>query len=166
MQIINSFECFIFHFNSQHLLIRLIMFTTSHLHPMLLHFPIALVIFGFLAEIAFLFFKKEVSLSKMGYYLLIAGTLAAIVAWLTGNFFTTEMDGAAGKMRETHELFATITLVLLLLTSVFRTTLLIMKNENSLFRLLAFFLYALAAISVSITGYLGGSLVYNYMLGL
>jgi len=142
------------------------MFTTSHLHPMLVHFPIALVIFGFLAEVAFLFFKKEFGLRKMGYYLLIVGTLAAIVAWLTGNFFTSEMDGAAGKMRETHELFATITLVLLLATSFFRTTQLIMKNDNFTFRFLGFILYGLAAISVSITGYLGGSLVYNYMLGL
>jgi len=133
---------------------------------MLVHFPIALVIFGFLAEVAFLFFKNESSLRKMGYYLLIAGTLAAIVAWLTGNFFTSEMDGAAGKMRESHELFATITLVLLLVTSLFRTALVILKNNNSTFRILAFILYSLAAISVSITGYLGGSLVYNFMLGL
>ena len=142
------------------------MFTTSHLHPMLVHFPIALVMIGFLAELAFLFFKKEVSLRKMGYYLLIIGTLATLAAWLTGNFFTSEMDGAAGKARETHELFATITLVLLLATSVLRTTLLIVKNENSALKTLSFFLYALAAVSVSITGYLGGTLVYNYMLGL
>ena len=142
------------------------MFSTSHLHPMLVHFPIALVIFGFLAELAFLFFKKEISLNKTGYYLLIVGTLAAVVAWLTGNFFTSEMDGASGKIKELHELFATITLILLLVTSVFRTTLLILKNEDSIWKVLAFILYGLAAISVSITGYIGGSLVYNYMLGI
>ena len=142
------------------------MFSTSHLHPLLVHFPIALVIFGFLAELAFLFFKKETSLSKMGYYLLIVGTLAAIVAWLTGNFFTSEMDGAAGKIKETHELFATITLGFLLVTSILRTALLMLKNENPALKNIAFLLYALAAISVSITGYLGGSLVYDFMLGL
>ena len=142
------------------------MFSTSHLHPLLVHFPIALVIFGFLAELAFLFFKKETSLSKMGYYLLIVGTLAAIVAWLTGNFFTSEMDGAAGKIKETHELFATITLGFLIATSVLRTALLMLKNKNPALKNIAFLLYALAAISVSITGYLGGSLVYDFMLGL
>jgi len=142
------------------------MFSTSHLHPLLVHFPIALVIFGFLAELAFLFFKKETSLSKMGYYLLIVGTLAAILAWLTGNFFTSEMDGAAGKIRETHELFATITLGFLLVTSVLRTALLILKNENPTLKIISFLFYGLAAVSVSITGYLGGTLVYNYMLGL
>jgi len=142
------------------------MFSTSHLHPMLVHFPIALVIFGFLAEIAFIFFKKEVSLNKMGYYLLIVGTLAAIVTWLTGNFFTSEMDGAAGKIREAHELFATITLVLLLVTSILRTTLIMLKNENPILKKLSFLLYGLAVLTVSITGNLGGSLVYNYMMGL
>ncbi|MDD4969472.1 MAG: DUF2231 domain-containing protein [Paludibacter sp.] len=142
------------------------MFSTSHLHPMLVHFPIALVMFGFLAELAFLFLKKEISLSRMGYYLLIAGTLAALAAWLTGNFFTSPMDGAAGQVKETHELFATITLILLLITSILRTTLLMLKNENSALKILSFILYALAAVTVSITGYLGGSLVYNYMLGI
>ena len=133
---------------------------------MLVHFPIALVIFGFIAEVAFLFFKNESSLGKMGYYFLIVGTLAAIVTWLSGNLFTSEMDGAAGKIRESHELFATITLVLLIATSIIRTALLILKNRNTKLRSLAFILYGIAAITVSITGYLGGSLVYNYMLGL
>jgi uncharacterized membrane protein len=142
------------------------MFSTSHLHPMLVHFPIALVVFGFLAELTFLFLKHEVRISKMGYYLLIVGTLTALLAWLTGNFFTSPMDGAAGKMKETHELFATITLILLLVTSILRTTLLMMKTENPIIKTVSFILYAFAAVAVSVTGYLGGSLVYNYMLGL
>jgi len=142
------------------------MFSTSHLHPLLVHFPIALVIFGFIAELAYLFFKRQVNLTTMGYYLLLAGTLAALAAWITGSFFTSEMDGAAGRIKETHELFATITLVLLAITSILRTALLVYKIENSSLKALSFLLYALAAVSVSITGYLGGSLVYNYMLGL
>jgi len=142
------------------------MFSTSHLHPMLVHFPIALVIFGFIAELAFLFFKKEVSLSKMGVYLLTLGTLTALVAWLTGNFFTSEMDGAAGKMKDLHELFATITLILLIATTALRFMLLILKNINSSLKIISFIMYGLAAVSVSITGFLGGTLVYDYMLGL
>jgi len=142
------------------------MFTTSHLHPLLVHFPIALVIFGFIAELAFLFFKKQVSLSTMGYYLLVIGTLAALAAWLTGSLFTSEMDGTAGKIKEAHELFATLTLVLLVITSILRTVMLVYKIDNSFLKVIAFLLYGLAAIAVSITGYLGGSLVYNYMLGL
>ncbi len=142
------------------------MFSTSHLHPLLVHFPIALVLFGFLAEFALLFFKNEVSLRKMGFYLLIAGTLSAIVTWLTGNFFTSEMDGAAGAIRATHELFATITLVLLVTTSILQSILLFIHNENPKLKILAFVMYGFAAISVGITGFFGGSLVYDYMMGL
>jgi uncharacterized membrane protein len=43
------------------------MFTTSHFHPMLVHFPIALIMIGFLAEVISLFVKKEACLSFAGF---------------------------------------------------------------------------------------------------
>ena len=142
------------------------MFTTSHLHPMLVHFPIALVAIGFLAEFAFLLFKKEVCLTKMGFYLLIIGTIAACASWLSGGLFTSEMAGAAGEIRDTHELLATITVVFLILTLLLRSFLLYKKIENTKLKVLAFALYGLAALSVTATGFFGGTLVYNYMMPL
>jgi len=142
------------------------MISTSHLHPMLVHFPIALVVFGFIAQIAALYFKKEIYLSRMGFFLLIFGTLSAVVAWLTGTLFTAEMEGAAGIIKETHEMAAMITLVTLLLTSVLRIVLQTKKSENAILNWIAFILYGVAAISVSLTGYYGGTLVYNYMMPL
>lgn len=142
------------------------MFSTSHFHPMLVHFPIALVAFGFLADMASLYFKKEACLSKLGFYLLIVGTLSALFAWLTGILFTSDMEGAAGKIMETHELLAWITLGTLVVTSALRIILKIKDKENSSLKWLAFILYGLAAISVSITGFFGGTLVYNYMMPL
>jgi uncharacterized membrane protein len=142
------------------------MFNTSHLHPMLVHFPIALVIFGFLAEVASLLFKKEAWLSKTGFYLLVIGTLAAIVTWLSGFIFTSDMSGAAGTMRETHALFATVTTVLLLITSVFQIILQVRNVQTSGLKWIAFALYGLAAVCVTITGFYGGTLVYSYMMPL
>ena len=142
------------------------MIPVTHLHPMLVHFPIALITFGFLAELAFLFFRKEISLTKTGYYLLMAGLLTGGLSWLTGNFFTPDMSGKLGEIKEIHALFATITVVLVLLTSIMRTYILVQKNENSNLKGVAFILYALATISVGITGFLGGELVYTYMLRL
>lgn len=142
------------------------MFSTSHLHPMLVHFPIALVAIGFLAEFAFLLFKKEVCLTRMGFYLLVTGTVAACVTWLSGDLFTSEMAGAAGEIRETHELLATITVCLLVATMLLRSFLLYKKIENTKLKVLAFALYGLAALSVSATGFFGGTLVYNYMMPL
>ena len=142
------------------------MIPVSHLHPMLVHFPIALIVFGFIAEFAALIFKKDVSLSKLGFYLLIAGTLTAIIALFTGAFFTSEMTGAAGKIQETHAMFAGITLGLLIVVSILRIFLKIKNKENTDLKWVAFVLYGLAAISVSITGFYGGTLVYDYMMPL
>jgi uncharacterized membrane protein len=142
------------------------MFDTSHLHPMLVHFPIALVAFGFMADVVYLFYKKEVCLSKTGFYLLITGTLAAVVTWLSGFIFTSSMSGSAGMIRETHELFASVTVGLLVVTSFLRIVLMVKKIESKSLNGIAFALYALAAVCVTITGYYGGTLVYNYMMPL
>jgi uncharacterized membrane protein len=140
------------------------MFNTAHLHPMLVHFPIALVLAGFAADAAAYFFKKEVCLSKAGFYLLMCGTLAAIITWLSGALFTSEMEGDAGALRETHEMFATITMVLLLITSVLRIIIQKRKSEKDLLKYMVFVMYGLSAVSVSITGFYGGNLVYNYLM--
>ncbi|HBZ67982.1 MAG TPA: hypothetical protein DEO70_14200 [Bacteroidales bacterium] len=142
------------------------MISLSHLHPMLVHFPIALIAVGFVADFASLVFKKEACLSKTGFYLLIAGTLSAILALLTGLFFTSEMSGSAGEIQETHELFAWVTLGLLIVTALIRLFLTVKKREKSNLKWIAFVLYALASVSVSITGFYGGTLVYNYMMPL
>lgn len=142
------------------------MISTSHFHPMLVHFPIALIIVGFLADVASLFFKKEVCLSKAGFYFLLAGTLSAVLALLTGAFFTSEMSGTAGDIKETHELFAWITVIASIIALLFRVFLVVKKMEQSDLKWVGFALFCLAAISVSITGFFGGSLVFNYMMPL
>jgi uncharacterized membrane protein len=142
------------------------MVSTSHFHPMLVHFPIALVIIGFVAELATIFIKKEFCFPKVSFYLLIVGTLSAICAWLTGLLFTAEMSGSAGEIKETHELFAIVTVCLLLVTSVLQIYLQIRHSKNKKLQWLAFILYALATVTVTITGFFGGTLVYNYMMPL
>lgn len=142
------------------------MFSTSHLHPMLVHFPIALIAVGFLAELVFLFYKKEICLTKTGLYLLVLGTLAAIITWLSGVLFTGEMEGAAGQVKETHELFATITMSLAIITSAVRIYIQVKKVDKPGLKKLAFILYALVTLSVFATGFFGGTLVYNYMMPL
>jgi uncharacterized membrane protein len=142
------------------------MISTSHFHPMIVHFPIALVAFGFIADVASLLFKKEPCLSKTGFYLLLIGTLSALAAVATGTFFTAEMSGTAGEVKDTHELFAWITVGILLVTSIIRLVMLNKKPETSWVKWSTLILYGLAAISVSITGFYGGTLVYTYMMPL
>lgn len=142
------------------------MIPLSHLHPMLVHFPIALIVFGFLTDIASLLFRKEVCLTRAGLYMLVAGTVMAFAALLSGTLFTSEMSGTAGDVKETHELFAWLTLGLLVITSSIRVYLLLKKPDSPVMMWTSFALYGLSCISVSITGYLGGTLVFSYMMPL
>ena len=143
------------------------MFSTDHLHPMLVHFPIALVIFGFLSEgIAFFDKKRYVFFSKAGFYLLISGTIAAVFTLLSGLFFTPVMAGAAGEIKETHELLAWITVILLIVTLIVRTVYETGKRAIAPLKSAGTLLYALATVSVIVTGFYGGSLVFDYMMPL
>ena len=138
----------------------------SHLHPMLVHFPIALLLWGFIADVASLYFKKEPCLSKMGFYLLIIGSLSAIAALTSGFLFTSEMSGAAGQVKETHELFAWLTVATSLIALAFRLYIIKKKKEATELKWALLALYGLAAVLVSLTGFYGGTLVYNYMMPL
>jgi uncharacterized membrane protein len=135
---------------------------TAHLHPMLIHFPIALVVFGFLAEVLALKFKSEAWLTKTGFFLLVFGTVSAILAAFTGLFFTREVSGLAIELEEKHELFAWITLFFLFLTTIFRVYI----EDKKLFHLRwsMLVLYGISVVFVVVTGLLGGSLVHNYLL--
>lgn len=140
------------------------MISASHIHPMLVHFPIALVLFGFVAAIASLFFKKETSLAKASFYLLIAGTISAVFALLAGILFTGELSGAADNIKETHELFGWLSIGTLIITSIVQIFIMLKKLEFSGLKWLYFILYGIATIFVSLTGYFGGTLVYSYMM--
>lgn len=143
------------------------MFDTSHLHPMIVHFPIALIIIGFIADVISLFYKQEKCLSKTGFYLMIIGALASIAAWGTGHLFTSEpTQGAIVEVFEKHETAALLTMILMILGSAFRTWLVIRKKEEAQLKWIAFGFYLLSFITVSYTGFMGGTMVFNYMMAL
>jgi uncharacterized membrane protein len=133
---------------------------------MLVHFPIALVAFGFLAYFLSMFFKKHAYLSSTAFFLLIFGTLMAIIAVLSGFLFTSEMSGEAGELREMHENAAVITTILLTLTSLLSIYLKAKKKEDSALKWVVLLLYGLTALLVSLTGFFGGTLVYSFMMPL
>ena len=142
------------------------MINTSHFHPMLVHFPIALITVGFLFDLVAVFIKKEPCLSKAGYWLMILGMAGAIAAFGSGYFFTNQMEGEAGLMRDKHQFYATVTLVLIILATLFRIVIGYLGKEGTKMKFIALGLYFLAVIYVTITGYLGGTLVIEYMIGL
>jgi len=142
------------------------MIELTHLHPMTVHFPIAVILIGFLVELVSLFYKKEPCLSKMGYYLMIIGMVAALAAFGTGYFLTDPLDGEAGIMRQTHKLFATLTLISIILATTLRILLIYLNKEGSYLMWIVLGLYLMSFIFVIYTGYLGGHLMMDYMIGL
>jgi uncharacterized membrane protein len=143
------------------------MFDTTHLHPMLVHFPIALITFGFIADVASLFFKSEKCLSKTGYYLMILGALSAIAAWAAGQLFTNEPSGGAiAEIFEKHETAALITIIIITTGALLRVYMVFTKKEETVIKWAVFVLYLLAFGAVTYTGFMGGTMVYNFMMSL
>lgn len=143
------------------------MFDTSHLHPMIVHFPVALIIAGFVADLSALFFTSEKCLSKAGFYLMVLGALSAIAAWLTGQLFTSEpLRGEIVTVFSRHKTLALITMLTMIAGASLRIYLVIKKKEETKLKWIVFFLYLTGFIAVSVTGFLGGIMVYNYMMSI
>ena len=134
---------------------------------MIVHFPVALITVGFFAEVVSLFCKSEKCLSKTGFYLMVLGAISAIVAWSTGQLFTNEpTQGEIVRVFENHETGALITMILMIIGSAFRIYLMIRKKEETQLKWIAFGFYFLAFAAVTFTGFMGGRMVYNFMMAL
>jgi uncharacterized membrane protein len=143
------------------------MLNTAHFHPMIVHFPVALITVGFLAEVISLFFKNEKCLSKTGFYLMVLGALSAIVAWTTGQLFTNEpTQGEIVRLFQKHETGALITMIVMIIGSMFRIWLVMQKKEETKLKWISFGLYLIAFAAVTFTGFMGGNMVYNFMMAL
>lgn len=142
------------------------MFETSHLHPMIVHFPIALLMVGFLFDAISLFSKKEI-FSTAGLYLLILGTLGVVAAYFSGTFAgggITE-TGSLKQALETHEGAAELALWLMVVTAVVRMALVAMKRYQGGYKYAAVILFFIGVLAIARTGYYGGDLVYRHAAG-
>lgn len=140
------------------------MFNTSHLHPITVHFPIALLIVAFIFEILALVYKNNRVFSMVGFSVFIAGTLGAIVAVISGNLFTEELTGPMDEVLDNHHLFANITMYLAIITSLFKVYLMVQKKEETSLKWVSFSAMFITMIAVGLAGYFGGSIVYDYMI--
>lgn len=155
----------------------------AEFHPKVVHFAVALLIVYPLFEVGGLLLKKEF-LTKGAYILLILGVLSCLAAVLTGNQAFTQaevwfdeglaLDDALipfGAMNE-HKDFANYTLWFYAALLILRTLYLInveLKNKWEKFGKKLLYLICVLAVGgsilVTITGDLGGKLVYGYGVG-
>jgi uncharacterized membrane protein len=143
------------------------MFNTTIFHPMVVHFPIALILTGFLADVVYLVWRKHEFLTKAAFWLMVLGTLGATAAVITGTFFTSHpTEGEIASVFESHETGAWTTLIIMWVASALRVYLVAAKKEQPAFGWAVFVLYLAGVAAVSYTGFLGGSMVFDYMIGL
>ncbi|MDF1549340.1 MAG: DUF2231 domain-containing protein [Bacteroidales bacterium] len=141
------------------------MITATHLHAMVIHFPIALLMAGFLSELIALFSKKEF-FKNAAFYLLILGALGAIVAYLSGSYAGEGIEEGPLKIPvELHEQAANITLWLAIITALFRIGIYFFKVNRSWTKWVSIILFAAVVGAIARTGYLGGELVYSHGAG-
>ena len=141
------------------------MISSTRLHAMVIHFPIALLMVGFLFEVISFFFKKEF-FRQSAFYLLILGMLGTVVSYLAGNAAGEGMEeGSLNKAMELHEQAATISLWLTIITALVYAGIYFLKYNRSWLRIIAVLLFAGVISSIARTGYLGGQLVYRHGAG-
>ncbi len=159
--------------------------TAMDIHPILVHFPVALFTFFAILEIITIKkLKESVSFFYAKALILLAGILGAFMALSTGEGAEHRIpwDATTRNVIETHAFFATLTtwvfviigfsyLILVIERSTLRNHTIVIKYENIYKKLLAIatwlqkylvkILAVIGLVSITITGGLGGSIVYG-----
>ncbi len=142
------------------------MFNTDYIHPMIVHFPIALLLVGFLSEAIGLIFKKDF-FTKTAFYLLILGTLGVVAAYISGDI-TGEGVAETGVLKnalETHEEAAQLSLWLMTAAAIVRVGFVVWKKYTGVYKWFSLVLFLVGVLSIVRTGYYGGELVYKHAAG-
>ena len=141
------------------------MISATHIHAMVIHFPIALLMVGFLSEVLALISKKDF-FKNTAFFLLLLGALGAIAAYISGGYAGEGIeDGPLKQPIELHEGAAMLTLWLSIVTALFRVVIYFFKYNRAWTKWLGILLFTALIGSVISTAYLGGQLVYAHGAG-
>jgi uncharacterized membrane protein len=132
---------------------------------MAVHFPIALLLSGWLFEVTGFFINRQI-FHKTAFYLLVMGMLGTAGSWFVGRAAGSGMDdGALNKAMELHERAATLSLWLSITSVLIYAGIYIFKYNQYWLRTIAVVVFTGLAASIARTGYLGGQLVYKHGAG-
>ncbi|MCF8565796.1 DUF2231 domain-containing protein [Alicyclobacillus tolerans] len=134
------------------------------IHPMVIHFTIAIIYLTTLAGITGLIFKKDKFYTRAFFILIglsILATMAAGVAGVISEFYLTTIPHGVNAMLHAHKRDGELTGVLLVVAFAAQW----MGYRKGRVSLAAFAFCVLATAMVSVTGFIGGSMVYDHGLG-
>lgn len=137
------------------------------IHPMMVHFPIALLLAALALDCVGLILKKD-RIRQAALPVLALAVLGGIVAAITGDMAhdaITRMTTELHELIEAHEIFAFSTLGWAVVALALRIWAEYKKALQGLWGYLSLAALVVAAIMVSITGYFGGEIVFKYGVG-
>lgn len=144
---------------------------TTDFHPMIVHFPIALLLTGLLFAAISMFCNKccckksaesctsaterASCIEKMSFWLLALGTLGAAGAVASGFFFTPAMDSV---FYASHQSFAISTVAVAVVATAISAYSTFRARSNGAVKWIAFLLYVAIGVMVAMTAHYGGFL--------
>ena len=133
------------------------------LHPMLVHFPIGLFLLSLLLDLASLAFPSVPNLVRDSFYAMLLGVITTLVAAVPGVVDYTDIrsDHPAKRTATAHLTLNLIVVALYGINLGVRSSLLVDPKIHSVPLILSFMGIAL----LSVSGYLGGRLVYDDGIG-
>jgi uncharacterized membrane protein len=128
----------------------------GRIHPLVVHFPICCLLLAVLAE--FLVITLGPKWDPVVRFLVIIGTLAAVVAVVTGTWFAPEgtLFHHQDLLLTRHEFVGWLTMILGMISSV-----LLLSGSRPRLRLLFRATLLVTAVFAGLTGHLGGTMVYG-----
>src|SRR4051812_38907986 len=131
------------------------------IHPMLIPFPIGLWVFSLIADIIYLWRGNPVWSDYVAFYTLLAGIIGAALAAVFGIIdWLSIKDRETKKVADWHARLNVTALLIFIASFYLRTTSgsrLVSGSFN-----IPFALSILGVILISISGYLGGELVFRH----
>lgn len=135
----------------------------SHIHPIVVHFPIALIILAVGYDFIHLIIKRKLS-PKQGLWIWILAFISACIAVATGP-----EDDARGNTNvlHFHSTLADLTTAITFLVVAIRVFFMVKRREFIRFSLIAYSILSLiCAVSILSVGYFGGKMVYDQGVGI
>ncbi len=132
----------------------------GRMHPSLIHFPIAFIVFALVTEVVSLFWKKpEVRWAAL--FLLVSAGVTAIPAAVAGWVLSGDMP-FSGRMAEIMTMHAWVgTAVIVAVWPLVFLRRWLDKHPSRNGRIIFLAALGILVVAVALTGHLGGSMVYG-----